>query len=200
MQHTNLDVADTLPEGMSLTVDPKTFYVGGPLPSGISSVLVTELTGIFVGDPPTDTSWIPCEFSPYDPIHIIPVPHEIFPIPAKVFSTHVDVHPPCCVPYTVQADVQLSQWRVQFYTDRVVASCDIPGAVLDSIDVVGVNGSLQVKYRRFDDNVEHCLSLQYIGTDYDPTTAKATVAQGVLTVTVQRFAAKVAHKIPVTQQ
>jgi hypothetical protein len=175
--------------------------------------MTLQPTSLTIGDPPygipyPGTTWIPGPWPnqaiaapwpgyPQPYIGDLPEPYEpnikITPWPPVV----PNVNPPFN-PFGPSAFTLLpNPWYVQFHADRVVARCDVPGALVDSVNVEITNGSIQVSYRRFDTNGLCYPQAQFIGTDYDPKTAEATLEQGVLTITVKLFAEKIAHKVPV---
>jgi hypothetical protein len=154
--------------------------------------------GTWIGDFPPDYD----PYNPYGPSRIIPIPQKLIPLGPSILP---NTQPwPTIIPnpglggITLGATLAPNPWNVQFQSDKVVARCDVPGAVADSVNVEITNGSIQVNYRRFDTNGLCYPQVQCIGTDYDPKTAEATLELGVLTIVVKRFAEKATHKVTVT--
>ena len=143
----------------------------------------------YIGDPPPV----------YDPpIKIVPAPIDIWPQPGLPWD--VTPYQPTILPNTGwQPSFTLAPnpWNVTFQGDRVIARCDVPGAVLESLSVEIKDGSISVNYRRFDNNGLCYPQAQFIGTGYDPKTAEAFLDRGVLTIVVMAFAEKQGHKVTV---
>lgn len=190
-----ISLQGTLAPGVSLTTQPGEFTIGDPpygqpypgttwIPGGWPIGTAAPWPGYpnpYIGDPPPG-------YEP--PIKITPVPQQVWPT----------VVPNGLNPYLGPSTFTMlpNPWNVQFLADHVIARCDVPGAILDSLNVEITNGSIQVSYRRFDTNGLCYPQAQFIGADYDPKTAEATLEQGVLTIIVKPFAAKLSHKVPVT--
>lgn len=83
-------------------------------------------------------------------------------VPGHVFGPYVPYQPepPVYDPIvpnggsnSVVTLYQSNPWNVQFQVASVVARCDVPGAVLDSLNVEVTNGSVYVSYRFDTDGV-----------------------------------------------
>ena len=98
---------------------------------------------------------------------------------------------------SITSNVGPNAWRITPANDRITASVDMPAVRPADLTVELENGTIKVAGKRFDTGL-HVSHQQFIGTDYDPKTADATLEAGVLTVVVMRFKEKVAHKVPVT--
>ena len=89
-------------------------------------------------------------------------------------------------------------WNLKVKADRIEAQIDVPGCKAENIELTLTNGTLSVKATRtLGGNGGYSSFATNIGHDYDPTTASADVADGVLTVTVMRLPQKSSHKIVV---
>jgi HSP20 family molecular chaperone IbpA len=82
------------------------------------------------------------------------------------------------------ASVTDKEWRVSTKNNGdVVFSLDLPGVLNDDVDVtVTKDHKIKVSAKRFDTGVQLSF-VNYIGTDYDVSTLKATLSFGVLTIT-----------------
>ena len=158
-----------------------------------------QATPIHIGDYPYRTGDFPGSY-PYigDPI----VPQDP---PIKIIPGKVDYYPlgPAVVPnvnsvWTTGFSLTPNPWAVTVTAEGLCCRCDVPGCKEDGLSVVINNGTITVSYKRFDTGGLCYPATQFIGADYDPTTAEATLEAGVLTINVKRFPPKAGIKVPVT--
>src|SRR5579864_1568761 len=128
-----ISLQGTLAPGASLTMQPGECTIGDP-PYGQPFPGTTWIPG---GWPQGTTAPWPGYPNPYigDPF---PEPYEspikITPIPQQVWPTIVPNAQPWVQP-APSFTLAPNPWNVQFQADQVIARCDVPGAILDSLNV-----------------------------------------------------------------
>ena len=87
-------------------------------------------------------------------------------------------------------------WRVTAQSDRIILSIDVPGVDPNAIDLTISKGEVRLTAQRSDTN-EHVVHSYAIGNVYDPSTTKAEVKHGVMTVTVMKRKRRKSRRIEV---
>lgn len=90
-------------------------------------------------------------------------------------------------------------WRVIHSTDQIRLSLDVPGLRAEELSLEIENGTVRVTGRRHDTGF-HVNQVHFIGADFDPKSAEATLECGVLSLSVLRFRERVTHRVSVTQK
>lgn len=91
------------------------------------------------------------------------------------------------------------KWRVVKASDRITLSCDVPGVKLDDLNVEINNGTVWAKGKRSDTGTWTQES-QFIGLEYDASSAEATLEDGVLTIVVMCCKERMVQKVPVRKK
>lgn len=158
----------------------------------LGGVVKFDSSVTWLGDPPPNQNyniWVDPFQWPFQP-HIPYEPYPIYPVqPVQ----------PVYVPTTITTTTSVwppSAWKALTVNDVLTASLDIPGIRAIDASVEIASGVIRFAGKRYDTG--YIRNETYaIGNDYDPETAKATVDAGVLTVTVEKFKSRRAHKVTI---
>lgn len=146
------------------------------------------------GDFPDMMPYTSDPIEPYvSPIQVIPGRLDIFPLGPGLLPNVLPAWPAGVINLTSN-----SPWKLSVTIDGLCCRCDVPGAKVEDINVNINNGNIVVSYKRFDDGTMCYPPSQLLGSDYDASTAEATLECGVLTVNVKRFPPKGGIKVTVT--
>lgn len=139
---------------------------------------------VWVGDfPPDPLNPFP-QIQPY-----VPIPQTIYPIGPAPLMQPIDFSKANLSP--------VSPWRVKLTSNSMVASVDMPGVKLEDVEVTIDDGVLRASGKRSDTGAVTKAELE-VGSVFDPSTAEATLVDGVLAVEIQRIPERKPRRVPVS--